>query len=152
MKLVVVGGPEPGFDDVVAVARDQPGVIMMGYASAAELRWLYRNALGFVLASHLEGFGMPVAEAFLQGLVPVVSAGGALEEVAGPYAVPVDPDDVASIEAGLVTLVQMPAEERRRRVDLAQAHLATYSEAATRERWSEVLGRVLGERDGSMRV
>jgi hypothetical protein len=37
------------------------------------LRWLYANAIGFVLVSLLEGFGVPVAEAINRGILLLVS-------------------------------------------------------------------------------
>jgi glycosyltransferase involved in cell wall biosynthesis len=61
---VICGGlHEAGADLVVEQARRTPNVILPGYVNDAELRWLYKNATGFVLPSLLEGFGLPAAEA-----------------------------------------------------------------------------------------
>jgi glycosyltransferase involved in cell wall biosynthesis len=70
---VICGGPEPGADEVVALAKDTAGVMLCGYVNDKELRWLYRNARGFVLPSLLEGFGLPAAEAIKNGLIPNLS-------------------------------------------------------------------------------
>src|SRR3984893_18398482 len=46
---VICGGPEPGFDAVAEAASKMPAVILTGYVSDRELRWLYAHASGFVL-------------------------------------------------------------------------------------------------------
>lgn len=134
-QYVICGALEPGASEVVVAAEKAPGIRMIGYATASELRWLYKHAEGFVLASHLEGFGMPAAEALVNGLLPVVSRDGALIEVAGPGAIIVDADDVASIEAGLAELVALPATEKLARVQRSRTGLAAFSEEHVLAAW-----------------
>jgi glycosyltransferase involved in cell wall biosynthesis len=140
-RYVVSGGSEPGYDAVAALARTTPGVMLLGYAPDDELRWLYANAAGFVLPSHLEGFGFPAAEAVRNGLVPLVSRGGALEEVTGDGALLVDPEDEADIAAGLLRLVSLADAERSARLAALQENLARFSAQRAREAWRRaVLG------------
>ena len=113
---VLCGGPEPGFEAVAALADRTPGVKRLGYVSDSQLRWLYHNAIGFVLPSFLEGFGLPAAEAIGFGLVPLVSRGGALHEVTGDDAVLVDPANIDSIAEGMRVLVSLTVQERERRM------------------------------------
>jgi glycosyltransferase involved in cell wall biosynthesis len=108
---VICGSPEPGFDAVARMARKMPAVILTGYVSDRELRWLYANAAGFVLPSLLEGFGLPAAEAISRNLVPLVSRDGALHEVAGDRAILVDPLDVKEIAQGMRRLAFMDKGE-----------------------------------------
>src|SRR5262249_39827656 len=49
--------------EIAALVARAPGVHALGYLADAQLRWLYRNASGFVLPSLLEGFGLPALEA-----------------------------------------------------------------------------------------
>jgi glycosyltransferase involved in cell wall biosynthesis len=77
------------------------GVSWVGFASDDDLARLYRGALCVVYPSLYEGFGIPVLEAMACGAPVVTSRGGATEEVAGGAAVLVDPEDVASIAAGI---------------------------------------------------
>jgi glycosyltransferase involved in cell wall biosynthesis len=125
VRYVVCGGKEPGSDHVEALAKRTMGVTLLPYVSDAELAWLYCNAQGFVLASLLEGFGIPVAEAIAHGLVPVVSRDGVLAEVAGPGAVQVDPLDEADIAEAMVTLTDL--DDARRSV-----HMRTLQESVRR--------------------
>ena len=80
----VICGPKANQTHAVEeLSRRTPGVQLLGYCSDDELRWLYRNAGGFVLPSLLEGFGMPALEAAQHGLISVVSHKGALPEAVG---------------------------------------------------------------------
>ena len=48
-----------------------------------------------------------MAEAIGRGLVPLVSAGSVLEEVAGPDALAADPFDDGAVAAGMAQLCEM---------------------------------------------
>jgi glycosyltransferase involved in cell wall biosynthesis len=124
---------------VAALASRTPGVILLPYVTDANLRWLYAEATGFVLASHLEGFGMPVAEAMENGLIPVVSAGSVLEEVAGEGALSVDPNSEESIAAGMARVVSLNENARAERVALLKHQVRQFSEGDFRAKWREVL-------------
>jgi glycosyltransferase involved in cell wall biosynthesis len=122
VRYVICGGTEPGHEAVAEAAARTAGVHLLPYVTDAELSWLYAQASGFVLMSLLEGFGMPVSEAVRHGLVPLVSRGGVLHEVAGDGALEADPADVAEIALQMEKLVDMPADMRRER--LAQLAVA----------------------------
>jgi glycosyltransferase involved in cell wall biosynthesis len=124
---VICGGPEPGADNVMALGRDTKGVILPGYVNDEELRWLYRNAKGFVLPSLLEGFGLPAAEAINYGLVPLLAPGGALQEVAGEGAVYAHPLDTADVAAGMRKLAEMTNEERDVRLRQLRSSIERFS-------------------------
>src|ERR671928_146174 len=68
-------------------------VILLGYASDAELHWLYANCFAFVFPSLFEGFGMPVVEAMGQGAPVVTSRTSSIPEVVGDAGLLVDPTD-----------------------------------------------------------
>ena len=131
IRYVMCGPGEVGADKALHAARSTPGALILGFVSDAELRWLYQNALGFVLPSLLEGFGMPVLEAARHGLVSLVSAGSALQEAAGDSAIVVDPSSADSIRDGLQQLVDMSHSERAARSRLARQH----ADMLTREKF-----------------
>jgi glycosyltransferase involved in cell wall biosynthesis len=148
VRYVLCGGPEPGFDDVAERAAETPGVLLLPYVTDRELAWLYRHASGFVLASLLEGFGIPVAEAIARGLVPVVSRGGVLEEVAGPGALDVDPLDEAEIAAAMMQVSGMGREEQSRRRAELEASIERFRFEAFARGWSELPADMLATRAG----
>jgi glycosyltransferase involved in cell wall biosynthesis len=125
--------------EVIARAREIPGVVRFGYLTDSELRWLYRRATGFILPSLLEGFGVPALEAAQFGALPLVSDKGAQREAVGDAAVLVDPLSIDSIAEGLRFLADLPAAERAQRLSKAQAHAAGLSQEVFIQRWSELL-------------
>lgn len=138
-SYVLCGTQEPGAGDVMAAAEKTPGVVVLSYVSDGALVWLYRNASGFVLASKLEGFGVPVAEAIAAGLVPIVTSDSVLEEVAGDGALAVDPHDIGAIARAMTSLAQMGNDEKARRQDLLARSVERFSPGAFREGWRAVL-------------
>jgi glycosyltransferase involved in cell wall biosynthesis len=136
---VICGGPEPGADEVISLAQKIKGVILPGYVNDSQLRWLYRNASGFILASLLEGFGMPAAEAIYHGQVPLLSASGALEEVAGDGAIYVDPQSIAEIMAGMKSLAGMTLEEREIRLLKLRMNISKFSSESAVSIWRSTL-------------
>jgi glycosyltransferase involved in cell wall biosynthesis len=144
-RYVVCGPRGNAAGEVTEAAAATPGVVHLGYVSDAQLRWLYRNAAGFVLPSLLEGFGMPALEAAQHGLVSLVGQGGAQREAVGEGAIFVDETSVDDIRAGLLRLADMPASDRAALVALARAH----AQALSRERfigaWRALLTRESGK-------
>jgi glycosyltransferase involved in cell wall biosynthesis len=140
---VICGGPEPGFDAVVEAANKMPAVVLTGYVSDSELRWLYAHASGFVLPSLLEGFGLPAAEAISFDLVPLLSREGALREVAGDCAILVDPLNIDEIADGMRRLALMDHEERQARLFELRHSIARFSRKSAAEAWRAVLQQAL---------
>lgn len=137
---VICGGlHEAGADLVVEQARRTPGVILPGYVNDAELRWLYKNATGFVLPSLLEGFGLPAAEAVHYELIPLLSRGGALQEVAGDGAIYVNPLDEGDIADGMRLLAELAPEERKKRLDQLHVNVSRFSLENEAGKWRETL-------------
>jgi len=138
-SYVLTGRREPGWEHVLAAAAHTPGVIVLDYVTDAALAWLYGNAAGFVLASRLEGFGIPVAEAIAAGLVPAVTADSVLTEVAGDGAFAVDPEDPDSIAAAMRQLALMDDTERGQRVALLAQAVRRFTPERFRSAWRTLL-------------
>jgi glycosyltransferase involved in cell wall biosynthesis len=143
VSYVICGPRDPGFDEVRATAAQTPGVILLPYVSDAQLTWLYRHAAGFVLMSLLEGFGMPVAEAIANGLVPLVTRDSVLEEVAGDGALVSSAEDAAEIAEMMVSLVRMSAIERRGRQKHLRVSIARFEIDAIRNEWRHAFRDIL---------
>jgi glycosyltransferase involved in cell wall biosynthesis len=141
-QYVVCGAGEPGFETVTHAARRTPGVVLLPYVSDSELAWLYRNADGFVLASLLEGFGIPLAEAIANALVPIVSKESVLDEVAGPGALTVDPLDEHDIACAMTALAEMDVAERKSRLVLLEESISRFDSEAFRQGWSTLFAEI----------
>lgn len=134
LHLMIAGGKADDGRRVRDAARAADNVHLLGFVSDGELRWLYENAVAFAYPSYLEGFGMPLLEAFSFGLPVLGAITGAIPEVAGSLAILVDPYDLRSIADGLVRLVDdalLDTEDRRsmRRARAAEYSLANYIRA-----------------------
>lgn len=139
VRYVICGGREPGYEAVAAAAANTPGVQLLPYVSDGELNWLYRKAAGFVLPSLLEGFGIPVAEASVAGLIPIVSRGSVLEEVAGNGALAVDPENRDEIARAMRDLIAIsPAEASWRRRELSNS-IARFSHEQFCDAWRAIM-------------
>jgi glycosyltransferase involved in cell wall biosynthesis len=124
VELRVVG--DRGWGDV------RPGVGWLGRVGDDELARLYRGARCLVYPSLYEGFGIPVAEALARGTPVVTSRDSAMAEVARGNAVLVDPEDIASIAAGIEEATGRRADGFRPPTwdEAADGTLAVYREAA----------------------
>ena len=98
------------------IARHSLGerVAVLGAVAPERVTDLYRSADLFVLASHLEGYGMAFAEAIAHGLPVIGTTGGAIPETVPKAAgVLVPPGDVAALAAALRRLIENSAERQR---------------------------------------
>ncbi len=108
---------------------------MLGYVSDAALAELYRRCAVFCYPSLGEGFGLPVLEAMAAGAAVLTSNVSSLPEVGGDAVEYVDPQDVASIAAGLRRVL---GDESR------QAQLSTLAlEQAGKFTWERFAEQVL---------
>lgn len=139
ISYVLCGARETGYEEVEQIARNTPGVQILDYVSNAHLNWLYAQARIFLLASRLEGFGVPVAEAIKNGLMPVVTRGSVLYEVAGPDAIDVDCDSIESISQGIEQAMDMDPLEKAGRISNMQLSLDRFSQPSFRHAWTEIL-------------
>jgi len=138
-QYVLTGGPEPGFEAVAALAARTQGVVMPGYVDDEQLRWLYRNASGFVLMSLLEGFGMPVVEAASHGLMCLVSRGGILREIGGPAVMDADPLDPDAIARGMRQIAGMSEAERADRLARTRQHIRNFEPGPIMQQWRDLV-------------
>jgi glycosyltransferase involved in cell wall biosynthesis len=99
--LVVAGRVGWAYGRAVDDLRNEPGVRLLGHVGDPALRALYQSASVLAFPSLYEGFGLPLLEAFAEGLPAVVGATGALPELAGDAALLVDPLDHHAIAAAL---------------------------------------------------
>jgi alpha-1,3-rhamnosyl/mannosyltransferase len=102
-----------------------------GYIESSERQSLYARARMLVMPSFDEEFGLPVLEAMACGVPVVVSNRGALPEVAGDAATPVDPDDAEGLAAAMMRLLDPePASDAAER-GLRQAVRYSWSACAS---------------------
>lgn len=85
-------------------------IVNIGFQDSVTLRALVAQSRGLVFPSLYEGFGLPVVEAFSQGVNVACSNITSLPEVAGGNAILFDPESVESISQALKALAVRPAD------------------------------------------
>lgn len=103
LKLVMTGKrEEKHMVELIEWAKKRSSfenIILPGFVSDAELKWLYEHCQAYVFASLSEGFGLPPLEAMAHGAPVVSSNSSVMPEVYGPaahYFDATDPKDIAA--------------------------------------------------------
>ena len=114
--LVLAGGKgwkdEAIHDEISRAKQRGHNIIETGYISDDEKAQLYAHSSCFVLASHYEGFGMPILEAMQYQTPVLVSDIPVFHEVAGNAAVFFDQNSPASMTSQLDALLADPARRK----------------------------------------
>jgi glycosyltransferase involved in cell wall biosynthesis len=96
-----------------------------------DLPALYNGALFLAYPSLYEGFGMPPLEAMACGIPVLTSNGSSLPEVVGEAGVYVEAEDVQSIAAGLLLLLEDAAlRQEMAKKGMERAKLFNWQRAA----------------------
>jgi hypothetical protein len=109
-------------------------VRVLTQVSDAELESLYAACEFTAFPSLTEGWGLPVGESLARGRLCVTSARGSLPEVGGPFAIYLDPADVAAAVPVFRRLLEVPGA-----LATAEAGLAGFRPRL----WPEVAGAML---------
>lgn len=136
LQLVLAGrgSDGPAVRAQVARAGLAPGrVVVLGELDEAELRLAYRGAATVVVASRLEGFGLPALEAMAAGIPVVAADAGALPEVVGDAGLLFPVDSVACLTSALYRSVpgsDLVGRQERIRRGLARARELSWDRTA----------------------
>lgn len=113
-KLVFVG--RPGWDmgsfyqDIATDPLLKDTVLHLDNVDDDELSRLYQNA-GFCLyPPKFEGFGLPIIEALANGKPLLVSNAGPMAEIAGDFAIALDPEDTEGWQKAMQRWIENPGE------------------------------------------
>ncbi|HYM65949.1 MAG TPA: glycosyltransferase family 1 protein, partial [Patescibacteria group bacterium] len=111
--LVIAGRVGWALGDTLSQIAAEPGVRYLGHVDEPTLAALYEAAGVLAFPSLYEGFGLPLLEAMARGIPAIVGSDGALPELAGGAALPVDPTDPQAIATALQSLIADPALRAR---------------------------------------
>lgn len=130
LLLVLPGKMLPVFrqdlESWISKSPHKDSIIVPGFVSDEQLKWLYQNAECYVLPSLSEGFGLPGLEAMAHGCPVVSSNATCLPEVykdAAVYFDPQSPEDMADKISSVMSNKQLANEL----VTKGQAVLKQYS-------------------------
>jgi glycosyltransferase involved in cell wall biosynthesis len=146
---LVLAGPMPKnrsrVEAIISALELDSRVCRPGIVPEQDLPGLYAGADAFLYPTLYEGFGLPVVEAMASGVPVLTSSTSALQEIAGGYALLVDPMDVDAIAKGIVQLATDPAR-RAELVELGKRRARDFSWERAARRTLQVYAEALGAR------
>jgi glycosyltransferase involved in cell wall biosynthesis len=145
--LVLAGAPGWGGDRLarrLAASPFRHRIHLPGYVPAAAAVALLQHAAVFVLASEVEGWGLPLAEALACGTVAVASAIPSLAECGGDAALYAPPGDVAALSAAIAAALEPERAAALRARARARAPLLRWPPVVSA--WCELVERVRSRR------
>jgi glycosyltransferase involved in cell wall biosynthesis len=151
--LVLAGGHGWGggwLERALARHPDRDRVHLPGYVTREEARDLLQFAEVVVVASEIEGFGLPLAEALACGAACVASDAPALVEVAAGVALHFPRGDAGALAAALVAALAPETRDRLRAA--ARARAAALGWEKPLAAWRAVLSRVSGGQSDPARL
>lgn len=132
--FVIVGGPDDYADDLIAMYRNYPNVVVSGkFYPRAELKKFYSLADVFVLPSLEEPFGLVLVEAMAQGCAALASEVGGPAEILhrSTYGFLVEPGDGLAWKVKLSEILHSPSVLKRFQMKA--------KERAEQYRWESIL-------------
>lgn len=102
-------------------------VKLLGFVPDSEITFLYKNSLGFVYPSLMEGFGLPGLEAMAAGTVVLVSDIPVFHEIYKKNVAYFNPYDYTSIKKALESAVELDAKTRSAVVEHGRKFVKRYS-------------------------
>ncbi len=107
---LVLAGRSGDYSDAMNSSIEKAGlkdaVILPGWVEPEDLPLFLANASIFIFPSLLEGFGIPILEAFASGIPVICSSRGSLPEVTQGAALLINPQDTQNIYEALKTIVE----------------------------------------------
>lgn len=99
----------------------------LGYVSDADLPAIYAASSGLVYPSFIEGFGLPIVEAFAMGTPVLTGRTSSMKEIAQDAAIVVNPHSEADITRGLVEMMNLTDTKRRALIESGKKRLRSFS-------------------------
>jgi glycosyltransferase involved in cell wall biosynthesis len=146
---LVLAGPMPKnrsrVEAVISALELDSRVFRPGIVPEEDLPGLFAAAEAFLYPTLYEGFGLPVVEAMASGVPVLTSSTSALQEIAGGYALLVDPMDVDAIARGIIVLATDPAR-RSELIELGKRRARDFSWDRAAEQTLKLYAEALGPR------
>jgi glycosyltransferase involved in cell wall biosynthesis len=138
--LVVAGTMPSDAGELLTAAGDRDRVRVIGIVGDTEIPLLLAGARSLLFASHYEGFGLPLLEAFACGTPVVACRNSSIPEVAGDAAILTPTGDAEALAEGLLRV----EEDDELRLDMREKGLRRCRDF-TWERAAELMVEVYRE-------
>lgn len=140
-KLILGGGIGWRNTETLEKAKQSKDVVLTGYLTEQEKKYLYQNADMFVYPSIYEGFGLPPLEAMNYDIPVICSTGGSLKEIFSGHSLSFNPFDKEKLKRHILTLIDNP-ELRDSLAKEGQKYAATFTWERTAKRVMEAMEKL----------
>lgn len=136
LKLVLAGGLGWKYEEVIKLFEEskfKEDIIMPGYISKEEKRYLYENSECFVYPSLYEGFGLPILEAMSNKCLVLTANNSSLPEVGGDIAYYYNNVlDYEELGNKIIEVINLKQEEKTQKIEqgLEQVKKFTWEKCA----------------------
>lgn len=131
MRLVLAGRIGWRCDEILSAIENSPyrnDIIIPGFITDNDKKYLLTKATAFVYPSLYEGFGIPILEAYAYKLPVITARVSSLPEVAGSCGIYIkDPEDFRSLAEQMNLVVNFTAKEKKDIELKIQEQLAKFS-------------------------
>ena len=121
LKLIIAGGFGWKYDEVLRLfetSEYKEDIIMPGYISKEEKKYLYENAKAFIYPSLYEGFGLPILEAMANRALVVTANNSSLPEVGGDAAFYYDNVlNYSELGNKIVEVINLSEDEKKKHIE-----------------------------------
>lgn len=144
VRLHIVGGENSIYAALPPNLRDCPNVIFQGFVGDAEKWALLKGAEFLLLPSFLEGFGLPVLEAFKAATPVVASDIPVFRELFEDAVEYVDPHSAEDIGRGIREVVEN-RDKRARLIAAGQSMVKRFSWKSAAEKYVQILEETVAD-------
>jgi O-antigen biosynthesis alpha-1,2-mannosyltransferase len=108
-KVLLVGKVAPNQTKVLTLIDNRlfDSVRIIPHQDIYKLKYLVKRSRGVLIPSYYEGFGMPIIEAFSQGIPVMHSNVSSLPEIAGGLGIECEPLNIYSIRNALLSMIDL---------------------------------------------
>lgn len=135
-KLLLVGNTETYMEHIKDSFTND--IVNIPFQDGYVLKGLVRNSKGLLFPSFYEGFGLPVIEAFSQGVPVACSDVSSLPEIANGLALLFNPYDVKSIKRSILEMKNMKNGKEKR-----MAYASKYTYRAAAQQYSSIINKLV---------
>lgn len=114
-------------EKIISKAHAGEFVKLLGFVEDEKLRDLYKNSVGFLYPSLVEGFGLPGLEAMKSGALVLCSDIPVFKEIYQKYGIYFDPKDSNSIKEAMQEVLRLGKVERERVIEDGKKFVERYS-------------------------
>lgn len=121
LKLIIAGGFGWKYSEVLRLFEEsefKEDIILPGFVSKEEKKFLYENAKCFVYPSLYEGFGLPILEAMANKVLVITANNSSLPEVGGKAAIYYNSVlNYGELGNKIIETINLNEEEKKKRID-----------------------------------